>query len=249
MEVDEHAVSSSASEAGSANPRLQLPEGPSGDPPGSEDLALAVLQKADTQAIEIEQLTKNSAAMSSRKVRLAVVKHPHTPRHVSLPLLRQLFTFDLMNVALVPTVPPDVKNAAEDVLINRIESIAIGERMALARRASAKVACALLNDNDVRVMNTALDNSRLTESLLIKAVSNASGTPQLVESACHHSKWSLRRDVRLALLRSENTPLACALTFARTLPPSMTQEVLRGSRLPLGIKHYLRAELHIPEPD
>jgi hypothetical protein len=248
MKPDEHRLSSSVSEVGSAD-RLELPGGTSGDPHGSEDAALALLQRADAQAVAIEELTKNSAAMSSRKVKLAVVKHPRTPRHISLPVLRQLFTFDLMNVALVPTVSPDIKNAAEDVLINRIESIAIGERMALARRASGKVARALLDDKDIGVMNTALDNSRLTEALLIKAVSRGSATAQLVDSACHHTKWSRRRDVRIALLRSGKTPLACALAFARTLPASTVKEVLHGSRLPSGTQRYLRAELHIPEPD
>lgn len=219
------------------------------DQRASEDWALAFLQRTDLQAADIEQLAKNSAAMASRKVRLAVVKHPRTPRHITLPALRLLFTFDLMNVALVPTVPPDIKSAAEDVLVNRIESIASGERLALARRASGKVACALLSDSEVQVMSTALDNSRLTEVLLIKAVSSVSATPQLIEAVCHHSKWSLRHDVRIALLRSDKTPLACALMFAHALPDATLRDVLRGSLLPPGTQRYLRAELKIPESD
>jgi len=215
----------------------------------SQDSTLALLQRADLPATDIEQLAKDSAAMASRKVRVAVVKHPHTPRHVALPTLRLLFTFDLMNVALVPTVPPDIKNAAEDVLINRIESIASGERLALARRASGKVACALLGDTDPRVMSTALDNPRLTEVLLIKALSGGAPTPQLIEAVCHHSKWSLRRDVRIALLRSEKTSLACALTFARELPATVVRDVLHGSLLPARTLRYLRAELKLPESD
>jgi len=34
--------------------------------------------------------------MKSRKVKLALVQHPNTPRHVSIPMLRHLLTFELM---------------------------------------------------------------------------------------------------------------------------------------------------------
>jgi hypothetical protein len=59
-----------------------------------------------------------------RKVKLALVEHPRTPRQVSLPLLRQLYTFDLMQVALTPTVPAELKLAADEALSSRMETLA-----------------------------------------------------------------------------------------------------------------------------
>ncbi|HZQ69577.1 MAG TPA: hypothetical protein VFA68_13730 [Terriglobales bacterium] len=213
----------------------------------SEDHALAFLQRHDLQASDFEQLIRNSKLMNSRKVRLAMVKHPLTPRHITLPLLRHLFTFDLMNAALSSTAPADVKNAADDVLISRLDSIPTGERLALARRASGKIAGSLLFDKDSRVVRTALDNSRLTEARLIKTIGNVSAPISMVESVCHHGKWSLRREVRVALLRCDKVPLACALAFARSLPKSIVKEILRGSKLPSNTQRYLRSELHITE--
>src|SRR5690349_25179970 len=75
----------------------------------NEDLALTLLKRTDLPGDALERLSKNAAAMKSRKVKLALVEHPKTPRHVSLPLVRHLFTFDLMQVALTPDVPADVK--------------------------------------------------------------------------------------------------------------------------------------------
>src|SRR5450432_1716165 len=95
---------------------------------GSEDLALALLKRPDIQAGELELLSKNSGAMKSRKVKLAMVRHPKTPRHVALPLLRHLFTFELMQVTLDPVAPADIKKAGEEALIGRLESISLGER-------------------------------------------------------------------------------------------------------------------------
>ena len=136
----------------------------------TEDLALAWLKRSDLPAPDLERLSKNPSLAKSRKLKLALIEHPRTPRHLSLSLLRHLYTFDLMAVALMPVVAADIKIAVEEALINRLETISTGERMSLARRASARVVAALLGDDDMRVVNTALENSRLTEAMVAKAL-------------------------------------------------------------------------------
>jgi hypothetical protein len=210
----------------------------------TEDLALALLRRADLHGEAIEQLSKNGGLMRSRKVRLALVQHPHAPRHVTMPMVGHLFTFDLMQVALAPVVPADVKIAADQALINRLEKISAGEKLSLARRASGRVAGALLLDPEPRVMRAALENSRLTEAGVIRAIMRHGATAAFVETVCRHPKWSVRREVRIALLRNEKTPLARALEFARTLPRALTHEVLKGSRMPGNIKSCVLRELH-----
>ncbi|HEV2690315.1 MAG TPA: hypothetical protein VGV35_17280, partial [Bryobacteraceae bacterium] len=134
------------------------------DPRLTEDFALALLKRSDLPAEVLDRLSKNSGAMQSRKVKLVVVEHPKTPRHVSIPMVRHLFTFDLMQVALTPMVPADIKMAAEEALINRLDTVSSGEKLSLAHRASGRVAGALLLDSEPRVIYAALENSRLTEA-------------------------------------------------------------------------------------
>ncbi|HUK25726.1 MAG TPA: hypothetical protein VLV49_14180 [Terriglobales bacterium] len=212
------------------------------DVPLTEDLALALLQHHDLPPETLERLS-SSAAMKSRKVKLALVEHPRTPRHISLPMVRHLFTFELMQVALAPVTPADVKIAAEESLIHRLETVSEGERLSLARRASGRVAAELLLDPEARVIHTALDNPRLTEAAVFKALMKAEAPAGLVLAVCNHAKWSLRREVRIALLRNENTPLARALELARSLPAALVREVLRASRLPENIKAHLLEEM------
>ena len=57
-----------------------------GDPALTEDLALALLKRADLPPEVLEQLSKNGNVLRVRKVKVALVCHPHTPRHVSVPL-------------------------------------------------------------------------------------------------------------------------------------------------------------------
>ena len=106
----------------------------------SEDQALALLKRADLPADVLESLAKNTNALKSRKVKIALVGHRHTPRHVSVPLARQLYTFELMRVALSPIVPADIRISFDDILISRLKTVTLGERMTLARRATGKVA-------------------------------------------------------------------------------------------------------------
>jgi hypothetical protein len=232
------------------------------DPALTEDFALALLKHPDLPPEVIEQLAKNTNALKSRKVKIALASHPKTPRHVSVPLARQFYTFDLMKVALSPTVPADVKVAVDDVLISRLKTVTVGERLTLARRASGRVAAALLLDaesmdgktidrkivdaktvaRETRVMQTALENPRLTEALVINSVLRPAASAALVHAVAQHTKWSLRREIRAALLRTEHLSLARALEFSREIPGPLLHELLTASRLPTQIKDQLLRE-------
>jgi hypothetical protein len=209
----------------------------------TDDLALALLNRRDLPAQTVEQIGKITSALKSRKVCITLASHPHAPRRLSLRLIRQFYTFDLMHFALNPAVAAGLRRFAEDMLIARIPSMALGERLSLARRSPNIVAAALLLDKESRVFRTALDNGRLTEATVVKTLVRSGTTASFVEAVCRHSKWSVRREVRIALLRSQHTPLARALEFARTLPPPLLRDVLHASRLPEKIKEYLRRQL------
>jgi hypothetical protein len=214
------------------------------DPALTEDLILAQL-KTDLAAEEIAQISTNSVVTKSRKVRLALAAHPHTPRRLVLRLIRELYTFDLMHFALLPAAAADLKRIADDILVSRLASVSLGERISLARRCSGNVAAALLLDKASRVWQTALENSRLGEAAIVKALQRPAAAPAFAGAVCHHPKWSLRPDVRVALLRNPHTPLAHVLEFARRLPPPQLRDILHASRLPEKIKGYLRKDLEI----
>jgi len=211
--------------------------------PRSEDLVLALLQSLELPPEQLELLSQNPAAMKSRKVCVALAAHPRTPRHLALRLIRQLYTFDLMRFTLQPAVAADLKRMADEQLVARLASVTLGERLTLARRGSQGVAAALLLDKESRVSHAALENSRLTEAAVSNAVLRPNATSAFVEAVCHHPKWSVRREIRAALLRSQHTPLARALEFARALPPPLLRDILHTSRLPEKIKTYLRNHL------
>ena len=213
---------------------------PSANAALTEDRALAELEHRDLPAERIEQISQSSGVRKSRKVRLALAAHPHTPRRITLRVIRELYTFELMQFALTPAAPADLRRVAEELLVARLVGVTLGERISLARRSSEMVAGALLVDKETPVWQAALENPRLTESAMMKALGRSSAMPAFVEAVSHHPKWSVRPEIRLALLRNAHTPLARALEFSRRLPPAQLRDILHTSRLPEQIKSYLR---------
>jgi hypothetical protein len=174
---------------------------------------------------------------------MGLVVHQRTPRHVSVPAIRHLYTFDLMQVALLPSVPPDVKRAAEEVLISKLASISSGERVTLARRSSGRVAGALLLDKEERIMQAALANPQMTEVSIVKALKAGHGTELLAPAVARHQKWSYRNDVKAALLGNKDTPSGRLIHLAAELPIHLIKEVLRSGRLTSQAKNSLLAVL------
>lgn len=239
---------SSVSKTKQVESRVERTPGPSAAPRRTvafedltEDQALAILKDAQAVSEQVEQIFQNHSLMKSRKVRMAAVCHPKAPRRLWLGALRQLFPFDLVNVSLMPTAPTDVKRTAEEVLIAKLEGIPTGVRLSLARRGSGRIAATLLMDREQRIVDVALENPGLTEAMVAKTVAHRDISEHAVSKVCRHPKWSVRRDVRVALLRSAHTPLARALEFARGIPKSVLEAILHGSRLPRNVKECLLA--------
>ncbi|HEX4486045.1 MAG TPA: hypothetical protein VH088_07255 [Terriglobales bacterium] len=173
----------------------------------NEDQTLALLRQPAATSAVLEKIAKDPATAKSRKIKLALIEHLHTPRHVSLLLLRNLYTFDLMTVALMPVVAADIKIAAEESLIQRLEKLSIGEKLSLARRASTRVVAALLHQSDARIVNAALETPRLTEIVLVNALASRDSSDLLDQTVRRHAKWSLRPEIQQALQRrADRTP-------------------------------------------
>jgi hypothetical protein len=194
------------------------------------DQALAFLQRTDVTAEALALLGRNAGALKSRKLALALAMHQRTPRHIAIPLLRRMFTFDLMRVTLAPAVAADIKRAAEEQILVRLESLSVGEKISLARRASGRVAAALLGDADPRVISPALDNSRLVEGSVVTALMKHDAAKTLFEIVSEHPKWAQRREVQIALLRSEKTPLERARELAKHFAKEFLREIVPDAR-------------------
>ncbi len=213
------------------------------DPRLTEDLALVLLKRRDLPPEILEQLHKHKSLASARRAQLAIVMHPGTPRHVSVPAIRQLYSFELMKVTLSPSVLPDVKRAAEEVLITKIATVSPGECFSLAKQGSGRVAAVLLLSKEERTVQAALSNPRMTEAYVVKGLRSGHSTEQLARTVCYHQKWSYCIEVKAALVANRYTPFARMAQFATELPLKMLKDILHDLRLPPNVKAHLQSVL------
>ena len=172
-------------------------------------------------------------------VKLALVRHPHTPRHVSLVLLRHLYPFDLVRVAATPAAGAELRRAAEEATVARLMMFSLGERLALARQGTARVAAGLLSDSEDRVIQAVLDNPRLTEEGVVRALREQDIRPQAAGAIAAHPRWSTRYEVRLALIRNPATSFRCVLELVERVRRKDLAELTADRMMPADRRGYL----------
>ncbi|HET9400416.1 MAG TPA: hypothetical protein VFO34_05655 [Candidatus Acidoferrales bacterium] len=206
-------------------------------------LALTRLDRKDLSSLEIEEIARKKELLRDYRVKRALAFHPHVPRTVALRLVRELYTMDLMRLALAPASPADLRTVAEQALIARLSQLALGEKIALARQASARVVSALLIEGHRKIVAPALDNPRLTESQILKVLSKEKIAPPVMTAICHHTKWASLATVRMALVRHRQTPLDAAAKFLRLMTHAELQTIATLRSISAALRLQLEGEV------
>jgi hypothetical protein len=161
----------------------------------------------------------------------AVVLSPKAPRALALRLVGSLFWRDLADVAASPHVAAAAKVRAEALLLDLLADLRLGDRITLAKIATAPVLAQLLQDAEARVVEAGLINRRLREEDLVTAVRQDKVTRVLIEGLCASPRWRERYAIRLALVLQPRTPLALALGQVTALLPRDLERVAQDETL------------------
>lgn len=202
-----------------------------------------LLKRKDLSSRLLEEISRHKKWLAEYSVRRALALHPHTPRLIAMRVLRQLYLMDVVQASVLPSVPAELRRIADELLVARLPQLPLGQKLTLARRASARVAGALLAEGHDRVARIALENTFLTEAQVLRALASAKLPARVVEAVARHGKWSARAEVHLALLRHPQMPLALRLTFLQELPLRALETLADTSSLPANLRKYFRAEL------
>ncbi len=207
------------------------------DNPRFDEAHLCVLleRKNLSQAL-LEKIAKRKEWLRSHRVKRRLAFHPHTPRLLALRLARELYLMDLVQLSLLPSVPVKLRRLAEELILARLPQLPLGQKLALGRRASARVVGGLLAEGHEQVMRIALDNAFLTEAQVLKVLSREKLPIAVVSAIARHRKWSQLYNVRMALTRHPLAPLGRVLSFL----PDVTLRDLSELRECVGISENLR---------
>ncbi len=212
--------------------------------PKLEDTDVSVLLRRNSLPTEIiEEICKHREWLKSYAVKKALASHPHTPRLISLRLLRELYLMDLVQIALLPAVSAELKHNAEDQLAARLPQLPLGQKITLGKRGPARVAGLLLAEGHPQVVAVALDNAHLTSAQVLKVLARE-GVPEfVVQAIAQHRKWSCEYNVRLALVRNPGSTLSTVLGFLPELTASDLGELAAPGIVPERLRKYLEAEV------
>ena len=155
--------------------------------------------------------------LTFQEIRGDLVRHPTTPEVQALRFVPGLFWKDLLEIGSDIRVRPRIRRAADRHLMNRIQGLSTGERVAIARKASPLVIPRLRNDPEPRVIAALLENPRLTEGPLITMVSSETASPKALATVARHRKWGSRYTIRVALCRNMRTPPQVAVNLLPAL--------------------------------
>lgn len=209
------------------------------NPEFAEKEALLLLNRKELPAVVIKKLFANRQLSSSHPVQLAIVRNPQAPAAVSLPLVKFLYPFELMAVCLLPAIPPEVKQAAESLLVGQLSKLALGQKINLAKRGPSGVVRHFLEGEESRIIQEVLNNPYLTENALLQALNRPSSSGLLLNLLSKHPKWSMRYSLRLAMVRHPHVSLATAARFIPDLKQGDLRDIAHDPRANPEIRRYL----------
>lgn len=212
------------------------------NPACSANHLLALLKRRDLQEDQLKAIGKHPIAVENHQVKVAITHHPATPAPQLAGLLKQLYLFELTSLCTLPGATADMKMAAERTIILRLPGTPLGNKITLARRATAQVLEALVKEGDPQILGICLDNPHLKESSLFQLIKSSRTSPETLSLIARHPRWQGRPNLKLAILGNSRTP---AIWFMQFLPSLTTAELKRlaATSLNAGQQKEIRCEL------
>ena len=177
------------------------------------------------------------------ELRRLFARHPKLPPALALKLIPGLFWRDLMEVGLDTRIKPVVRRSAQRYLVERLPSLAVGERVTLARRASPSALVQLRRDPHRAVIAALLENTRLTEATLMPMIASASTLPQVLELVAANRRWGARYAIRQTIAKNPKTPVGVTLRLLPLLKKPDQKAIAANANLATVVRQRARVLL------
>lgn len=167
----------------------------------------------------------------SYKLAYELAQHPETPPHIALAVLHRLYLFDLAKLSRHPQATPDQRMAAERLIIQRLPTQPLGNKLTLARQGTTTIIEALLKEGHPQVVAACLDNPRLKEGAVHQFVSSGAASAETISQVARHPAWQHRPNLQLAILKNPRTPLVWYTLWLPRLQHGVIKDLLHSTRL------------------
>ena len=201
-----------------------------------EGVLTKLLRRPGCPGEVIDRLGRCRWLLGSPRPLQLFVRHPRCPSRFAWEALPRLGWHDLVEVARDPRTAPAVRKQAERKLIERVATLTLGERTALARVAPRGVLAALLASTEPTCIAALLDNPKFTESEALRLFATNRNSEALL-TVLRHPVWGRRLELVRAAIRNDAVPLGVALGLLASLPVPELARVAGAS----GVRFALRS--------
>jgi hypothetical protein len=207
-------------------------EGACSNPALDEEGAALLLKNPQAAQAQLLRIGRTLRWTRAYDVKRGLVRHPRTPAPLARRFLPHLLWVDLAETAADGRLSALRRRHAEEALAARVQEMAEGEIVALARRASPALVDLLARSRSSRVLAALLGNPRVRERDVVRIATGEEAPTEALRRVARHPEWGGRRAVRVALLRNPRTPVAEALHLVAALASSDLERVVRDEAVP-----------------
>lgn len=211
-------------------------------PAVAERHIVKLLLRPDLPGPFLAELARSRWAGNAR-VQFGLVNHPRTPLPDSLNLVKYLMWRDLNLTVLNFKMASEVRHAAESVLIQRLPSMAVGEKMTLARLAGGQILKGLRTEPDPGIVEALLENPRMLEEDVLFVINRPRTIAPVLETVARDERWSARKEVRIALIRNQKSPLSAVLPFISQMTTGDLRPLADDPKVPLALRRMIQTRL------
>jgi len=140
-----------------------------------------------------------------------LLHYPNTPEHVKAFISGILLTHATSSPEQAAQQKP--KEARPQNLLQRIQSLSVGERLQLALKGGREIRSILVKDTNKEVMLSVLDNQKITESEVEMIARSRSVPEEALRRISKNREWLKNYAVSFALATNPKTPPGIAVTL------------------------------------
>lgn len=175
----------------------------------SEQVIGVLIEDATDTGIYREILTANANRPEILKL---LMENPNVSKDVKEEAAKQLHV--PVKLSERPKVPDE---ARKHNLLQKIQHLTVGERIAIALRGGQEIRSILLKDANKEVVLTVLKNPKITETE-VELIAHSRNVPEDALRAIHKNReWMKNYSINLALVNNPKTPPGIGITLVTSL--------------------------------
>jgi len=209
----------------------------------TEEMAVIIARGKAASSESLGFLSQDVRFRDSYKLRLAICRNPKTPRRITFSILKFLRIFDLAAIAKDHQTPAAVRQRIEFLVSERIPSMPLGVKTALARRAGPGLLMILMEHGEGAVVAACLDSPALTEGHIYKVMGRQTTRREVIGMIAGHPRWSRSYQIRFGLVRNMHTPVRLVVGFLAGMKTADLRDLYADPRLPASTRPFIYREL------